>query len=264
MARKRCDYCGKEVLLPFKCNLCGGLFCPEHRLPESHSCPELWRARVPKKRVVTTLDVKVPKPRRKLRYRPLRLRRLFSATELKHLLLSVILVTGVGISLAFPRIYMEPLTLFTLALTFALSFLLHELSHKFAARRAGLWAEFRISPTGALITLISIISPVKFISPGAVLVLGFSDIRVAGKVSLAGPTANIALSLLLSIPTYLMPHSSLRLILHTIALFNAYIALFNLIPFGSLDGLKVFLWSKAVWVAVFALSVILTIILYLG
>jgi uncharacterized protein YkwD len=34
----RCDECGKEVTLPFRCNFCKGYFCVEHRLPENHAC----------------------------------------------------------------------------------------------------------------------------------------------------------------------------------------------------------------------------------
>jgi len=34
-------HCGKVIGLPFRCNFCGGLFCPEHRLPENHACPNL-------------------------------------------------------------------------------------------------------------------------------------------------------------------------------------------------------------------------------
>ncbi|MCD6493116.1 MAG: rhomboid family intramembrane serine protease [Archaeoglobaceae archaeon] len=34
----KCDVCGKEVYLPFKCKYCGGTFCSEHRLPEKHNC----------------------------------------------------------------------------------------------------------------------------------------------------------------------------------------------------------------------------------
>lgn len=35
----KCDYCGKEVSMPFICPYCGGTFCVEHRLPENHNCP---------------------------------------------------------------------------------------------------------------------------------------------------------------------------------------------------------------------------------
>jgi hypothetical protein len=34
-----CDFCGREIGgMPFSCSRCGGTFCPEHRLPESHLC----------------------------------------------------------------------------------------------------------------------------------------------------------------------------------------------------------------------------------
>ncbi|OYT52630.1 MAG: hypothetical protein B6U76_09595, partial [Desulfurococcales archaeon ex4484_217_2] len=29
----KCDYCGAEVYLPYKCKYCGGIFCAEHHLP---------------------------------------------------------------------------------------------------------------------------------------------------------------------------------------------------------------------------------------
>jgi len=37
----RCDYCGRESGMPYQCRHCGGTFCSEHRLPESHDCPGL-------------------------------------------------------------------------------------------------------------------------------------------------------------------------------------------------------------------------------
>lgn len=33
-----CEFCGKDVELPFRCNFCAGHFCINHRLPESHDC----------------------------------------------------------------------------------------------------------------------------------------------------------------------------------------------------------------------------------
>lgn len=37
----RCDRCGEEEPMPYRCRLCGGSYCAEHRLPENHSCPGL-------------------------------------------------------------------------------------------------------------------------------------------------------------------------------------------------------------------------------
>jgi len=37
----KCEHCGKEVLFPFKCPYCNKAFCVEHRLPETHKCPNL-------------------------------------------------------------------------------------------------------------------------------------------------------------------------------------------------------------------------------
>lgn len=41
MNNTQCEICGEEVVLPFKCSYCGGLFCGEHRLPERHNCTDL-------------------------------------------------------------------------------------------------------------------------------------------------------------------------------------------------------------------------------
>ncbi|MFP4590965.1 MAG: rhomboid family intramembrane serine protease [Halobacteriales archaeon] len=37
----RCDRCGAEVTMPYRCRYCGGQYCSEHRLPENHDCPGL-------------------------------------------------------------------------------------------------------------------------------------------------------------------------------------------------------------------------------
>ena len=34
----KCEYCGAEIELPFKCNYCGKYFCEAHRLLENHNC----------------------------------------------------------------------------------------------------------------------------------------------------------------------------------------------------------------------------------
>jgi len=60
----KCDVCGKEEYLPYKCKYCGGTFCVEHRLPEKHNCPgirkdEDWNVPVKVKRE-RPVEVTVP------------------------------------------------------------------------------------------------------------------------------------------------------------------------------------------------------------
>jgi Zn-dependent protease len=141
------------------------------------------------------------------------------------------------------------------------SFFIHEIAHKVIAQREGFWAEFRLTFTGAILTLISVASPLfKIISPGAVMVAGFAERKTMGKISIAGPVTNIVLSALFIAGGLVSTPYTLVLLLA--AAFNAWIAVFNLIPFGILDGYKIFLWDKRVWAIAFTLSLVLTIFSY--
>jgi len=184
----------------------------------------------------------------------------FSSKEIKHLTIAALLVIGVGLSLGlFSNPSYVMLATFTIILT--TSFFLHEIAHKIVAQREGLWAEFRLTLMGAILTLISIITPLfKIISPGAVMIAGFADIKNMGKTAIAGPLTNITLSMIFLAGNFLFPQQIQ--ILALAAFFNAWIALFNLIPLGILDGFKIFQWNKKSWVLVFTPSLILTIISY--
>jgi len=168
---------------------------------------------------------------------------------------------GVGLSTILQVISLRsagPMILLILAAVFTSVFLLHELAHKLIAQHYGLWAEFRLSMFGALITLLSIVSPIKLISPGAVMIAGPISKEMGGKTALAGPLTNIILSILFLIFAY--PLRSFPKIVPMLgAAFSAWIASFNLIPFGMLDGSKVFGWNRMVWVVVFITAVALTI-----
>lgn len=259
----KCQYCKEDTFLPFRCPFCEGYFCAEHRLPENHKCPEYWRAKIPRAEA-PAVAFKRPIPHDReyieqmipLRSKPKTEVFWFSITELKHLAIGTLLVMGVGMSLFLFTSFGTPVVLVSLAVVFTLAFLLHELAHKLAAQRHGLWAEFRITTIGALITLISIFSPFKIISPGAVMIAGSATKETLGKVSLAGPLTNLALSAVSAgaaafLPVYLSQVAVIS------AFFNALIAFFNLIPFAMLDGLKVFRWNKAVWIATFLLAIAL-------
>ena len=87
-----------------------------------------------------------------------------------------------------------------------------------------------------LTILISIITPFfKIIAPGAVMVFGIADRRVSGKIAIAGPLTNIVISIASTVVALLSSGIVSRVAGFT-AWINAFIAFFNLIPFGALDG----------------------------
>lgn len=191
----------------------------------------------------------------------------FSPTEIKHLSLSALLVMAVGLSSVFLYFGVSisdlyPEVLIVSSLIFVLTFIFHEVAHKVVAQHYGLWAEFRLVMFGVLLTLISIFSPFKIISPGAVMIAGFADKDIVGKTAIAGPATNLALALILFAPYGFLSFPFSFVVLLSAA-FNAWIAFFNLFPIGILDGWKVFSWNKIMWTLVFVPSLILTILTFL-
>ncbi|MDH5713332.1 MAG: hypothetical protein OEY83_05260 [Candidatus Bathyarchaeota archaeon] len=263
----KCQYCDKDVVLPFKCTFCNQYHCTEHRLPENHECPEYWRARAPREQpqlIVVEEGREATRYEYRYTHKPPSIPRhfRFSLIEIRHLTLSALLVMGVGLTI-FLQVRMDlvitPEILVSLAVVFTFAFILHELAHKLVAQRYGLWAEYRLTLLGALLTLLSIISPIKFISPGAVMIAGPMRRGTAGKTGLAGPLTNLVFSVVF-IALALYPLDEIvQAVAMTGAAFNSWIALQNLIPFGVLDGAKVFGWNKAVWGVAFIISIAFTI-----
>jgi Zn-dependent protease len=261
----KCRKCGQETFLPFQCPYCGDQFCAAHRLPESHDCPRMDLARAQRQEDAVVFQepssyeyrVTYGVPRRATG------RIYFSPKELKHLVLGTLLVIGISLSFGFGALGQEDwaVVLSALAIVITLSFFTHEIAHKFTAQRRGLWAEFRLTVWGAVLTCISIFLPFKIISPGAVMIFGPASMDEIGKISIAGPVTNLVLSIVFfgAVPFVPVAYSW---IFAVGAFFNAYIALFNLIPLGILDGFKIFHWNKMVWALAFAISVTLTIMGY--
>ena len=264
----KCQRCGQETFLPFQCPHCGGQFCSAHRLPENHSCQKMDVARAQKQE-----DAVVPQTPSSYEYKitfgqPRRTkgRIYFSPKELKHLTVAALLVIGVGMSyVLFGGIFalMDWSVLSVFAVILTASFLTHEIAHKVTAQRRGLWAEFRLTLWGAVLTLVSVISPLfKLISPGAVMISGPARMDEVGKISIAGPTTNIVFSTVFLGVAFAFVPSPVQGLLFLAALLNGFIALFNLIPIGILDGFKIFSWDKKAWALAFVPSLVLTAVSY--
>ena len=256
----KCQKCGKEVFLPFRCPYCEGYFCSEHRLPENHECPRIELARAPK-RETQPIPTQRQKPHEDtVTHAPLEPRRKihFSNKEIRHLTIATLLVIAIGLSFSINASGELGFLVFS-SIMLTASFLAHELAHKLVAQKEGFWAEFRLIFTGTILTLLSIISPFfKIISPGAVMVSGFVDREGMGKISIEGPATNITVSTIFLAAASLLPQHMQIFMLG--AIFNAWIALFNLIPFRMFDGFKIFLLNKTIWALAFTASLTLTII----
>ena len=265
----KCEACQQDTLLPFRCPHCGGQFCGNHRLPENHSCPKIDAARIQRQQQVMTNQAYGSYNYSYVYGQDLYKRKNHISTspkELKHIGVAAALVIGIGFSIGlygnafggFPFVWTIPMMV-AFAVIMVASFLTHEIGHKMVAQKNGLWAEFRLTTWGALLTLASVFLPIRMIAPGAMMIGGTlqkqNDIV---KISLAGPITNmiyassfLALALTLPIPI------EWGWILLFSAYINAFMAIFNLIPFGVLDGYKIFSSNKKLWVAAFIPSVLL-------
>lgn len=141
------------------------------------------------------------------------------------------------------------------------AFIFHELAHKAVAQRFGCWAEYRMWDTGLIIAfLLAVTTGWVFAAPGAVYIQsGYSPItrRENGLISLAGPGANLALALIFLMLA--LSGGALGLLGWIGFRINAFLALFNLIPFPPLDGSKVMAWDRKVWAAVTLLAMLMLI-----
>jgi len=196
----------------------------------------------------------------------------FSRTELRDLVLAW-LALGLAFTVFFARGGTGTLRLlagggFATALvvsllTAGLGFLLHELAHKVVAVRYGQVAEFRADFGMLFLAVISALAGFIFAAPGAVYHRGRLTEREGGLIALAGPVTNLVLAAVF-VPVFaagLAVDSPLLSLVGGRGLgINLFLAAFNMLPFGALDGKTVRSWSNAVFALVFVPSLVLTVV----
>lgn len=185
----------------------------------------------------------------------------FSKIEIIHLLISIIVL-----SLAFSFAYTYPfyihlvyfIQIFPVSLLAVITaFAFHELAHKFTGMKYGYWSEYRMFPQGLIFALfLGLFTPFVFAAPGAVQIFGMPSKEEGGKIAMAGPSTNIIISAIF----YLLSFLAFKNIFLMVSGINAFLALFNLIPLGPLDGRKVFYWDIKVWSILLLISIFMFIV----
>ena len=142
----------------------------------------------------------------------------------------------------------------------SLGFILHEMGHRFVARRFGCFAEYTMWPMGLIVALICSLFGFVFAAPGAVMIRPGIDLfgreialtkEKMGMISIAGPVMNICLAVIFFILNVAYP----TLLFSLGAQINTWLSIFNLIPFGPLDGAKILRWNKMVWFVALAIGI---------
>jgi Zn-dependent protease len=141
----------------------------------------------------------------------------------------------------------------------SLGFVLHEMGHRFLARRFGCHAEYVMWPAGLIIALVGSLIGIVFAAPGAVVIYpqrdALGEIALTkerlGLISIAGPVMNISLALVFLVLYLAKPY----LLFSLGAQVNSWLAVFNLIPLGPFDGAKILEWNKAAWGLVLVIGI---------
>ncbi|HIH04802.1 TPA: hypothetical protein HA281_02140 [Candidatus Woesearchaeota archaeon] len=138
--------------------------------------------------------------------------------------------------------------------TVGIGFLLHELAHKLVAQRYGCFAEFRSFDQFLIVSILMSFFGFVIAAPGAVMISGPVGVRRNGRISVAGPATNIALAFGFLSVLYLQPAGLLAQVCYYGMYINAFLALFNMLPFWNFDGAKVWPWNKLVYFSVIGIA----------
>ncbi len=208
--------------------------------------------------------------------RPTRVARIrFSRTELLHLGGSVIVLTMAfsfvlntsSTALLDPaRFRLDWLLVLASFIAVSSGFVLHELAHKVVAQHYEHWAEFRGQFRGLMASLLMAAGTgILFAAPGAVQIWGRVTPKENGFISIVGPGVNFLIAVAAApVAVFGDISAPFPFMMAVVAVVNAGLCLFNLLPIGNLDGRKVLYWNKPIYFLFLAIAIGLIVFLYLS
>ena len=179
-----------------------------------------------------------------------------SSREIIHLVASLLVLT---IAFTYPNL--DPELMVIVAFGVGTGFILHELAHKFTAQRYGYVADYEANPMGLLLAIgLKIFTGIVFAAPGAVMIRGRkyaygqnedqymdSAAKEFAYISVSGAVVNLMLAIIFLTVSFFITDQLISKILSWSAFINVFLAGFNMIPFGPLDGAKVWRYNPVLW-----------------
>jgi len=184
-------------------------------------------------------------------------------TELIDLALSFIALTA-AFAILWPGTIPSIDIIMISALGVGSGFILHEMAHKVVAQRYGYWAEYRANRPWLLLIIFMAMAGFIFALPGAVMIRKSKLDSASGwygrddetgdlmRIALAGPLTNIVFAVIFFLVLIGLSGSS-RLGMaaaYSALMINLTLGAFNLLPFGPLDGKKIYQGNRLIWLLV--------------
>lgn len=138
---------------------------------------------------------------------------------------------------------------------------------KLLAKRFGCTSRYMLTKLGLLLSVVTIIFPVKYLSPGMLIIpeLDFISKKRSGIISAIGSIINIILGItFIALGIFLSDFSLFAILMLTGAFITSQITLLRLIPLGLLPGKRILNWSWPVFtiMLVLALAIFILSILF--
>jgi len=180
----------------------------------------------------------------------------FSKKEIKDIIISTL---AIGFIFAYGSQF-SVTTWLLLSVIVAISFIPHELAHKYIANKYNCFAEYQMWKMGLIVALImTVFLGFAFIAPGAVVIYpitqdryGVRPVNLTSKqnaiISAAGPMTNLLIAL------FFLPLAGMNPFFKAIVSINTILALFNMIPVPPFDGSKIVWYNILMWAALVAVG----------